>query len=67
MTWDLRRKMGKRRMRDLLTGRLCVGGYRMDLQAAIDSLAPLPAPQDHLRAQRMCMSCPSPGPVHRKV
>ena len=59
--------MGKRRMRDLLTGRVCVGGYRMDPQAARDSLAPLPAPHDHPRAQRMWMSFPSPGPVHMKV
>ena len=35
--WDWGRKIGEKKMRELLTGWVCVGGYRMDQQTAGDS------------------------------
>ena len=43
--WDWRGKMGEKEMRELLTGWVCVGGYRMDQQTAGDSGTPACTPR----------------------
>lgn len=43
--WDWGRKIGEKKMRELLTGWVCVGGYRMDQQTAGDSGTPACTPR----------------------
>ena len=43
--WDWGRKIGEKKIRELLTGWVCVGGYRMDQQTAGDSGTPACTPR----------------------
>lgn len=43
--WDWGRKIGEKKMRELLTGWVCVGGFRMDQQTAGDSGTPACTPR----------------------